>query len=141
MFQYIPEFKLSSDGFWIYKAQADELSKNGKVELDGYWNEAIDYMKKEYNFEFDWHLKISKSGGTEYYCMEICRQPKKDIEKMGNEKDENQKDEIKKDKIENEKNTEKKSSENKNTKERKKTKTSKTEYTKEEKTEYFKNQR
>ena len=140
MFQYIPEFTFSSDGFWIYKAQADELSKNGKVELDGYWNEAIDYMKKEYNIEFDWHLKISKSGGTEYYCMEICRQPKKDIDKMGNEKDENQKDEIKKDKIENEKNTEKKSSENKNTKERKKTKTSKTEYTKEEKTEYFKNQ-
>ena len=35
MFQYIPEFKLSSDGFWLYKAQADECNKNGKVELDG----------------------------------------------------------------------------------------------------------
>ena len=33
--QYIPEFKLSGDGFWIYKAQADEFKKNGKVELDG----------------------------------------------------------------------------------------------------------
>ena len=112
MFQYIPEFKLSGDGFWIYKAQADELSKNGKVELDGYWNEAIDYMKKEYNIEFDWHLKISKSGGTEYYCMEICRQPEKDIEKNGKEKNE-----IKKDEIKNEKNTEKKSTEEKSTKE------------------------
>ena len=56
MFQYIPEFKLSGDGFWIYKAQADEFKKNGKVELDGYWNEALDYMKKEYDIEFDWYL-------------------------------------------------------------------------------------
>ncbi len=73
MFQYIPEFKLSGDGFWIYKAQADEFKKNGKVELDGYWNEALEYMKKEYDIEFEWNLKTSKSGGYEYYCMEICR--------------------------------------------------------------------
>ena len=44
LFHYIPEFNLSGDGFWINKSQADEFTKTGKVELDGYWNEALDYI-------------------------------------------------------------------------------------------------
>lgn len=73
LFQYIPEFKLSSDGFWIDKAHADEFRKSGKVALDGYWNDAIDYLNEKYGIEFEWSLKTSKSSGYEYYCMEICR--------------------------------------------------------------------
>ncbi len=73
LFHYIPEFNLSGDGFWIHKSQADEFNRSGKVELDGYWNEALEYMKDKYGIEFDWYLKVSKSGGHEYYCMDICR--------------------------------------------------------------------
>ena len=143
MFQYIPEFKLSGDGFWIYKAQADEFKKNGKVELDGYWNEALEYMKNEYSIEFDWYLNISRSGGTEYYCMDICRQPKKDnltINKIAKSKEKSSKEdpntnENKKDESKKETSTEEKI---KTIKE--KTKTNKLDYSKEEKSEYFKKQ-
>lgn len=111
LFHYIPEFKLSSDGFWIYKAQADDFSKNGKIELDGYWNEALIYMKEEYNIEFTWELKISKSSNSEYYCMNIYRQ-------------------IIEDNL----------TPNKTIKTKEKSKTDKVEYSKEEKAEYFKSQ-
>ena len=40
LFYYIPEFKLSSDGFWLNKAEADEFTKNGKVELEEALNKA-----------------------------------------------------------------------------------------------------
>lgn len=73
LFHHIPEFKLSSDGFWLNKAEADEFTKNGKVELDGYWNEALTYVKEKYNISFEWHLEVSRSSGYEYYCMNICR--------------------------------------------------------------------
>ncbi len=73
LFHYIPEFKLSSDGFWISKGTADEFRKTGKVELDGYWNEALTYVKEKYNISFEWHLEVSRSSGYEYYCMNICR--------------------------------------------------------------------
>ena len=79
LFQYIPEFSISSDGFWIYKAEADEFTKSRKVKLYGYWNEALEYMKKEYGIEFDWYLNISESDGHQYYCMEICRISKEKI--------------------------------------------------------------
>jgi hypothetical protein len=73
LFHYIPEFKLSSDGFWIYKGAADEFRKTGKVELDGYWNEALTYVKEKYNISFEWHLEVSGKGEHKYYCMNICR--------------------------------------------------------------------
>lgn len=81
LFHYIPEFKLSSDGFWIYKSQADEFTKSGKVDLSDYWNEAISYMKKQYNIEFEWSLTTSTSDNYEYYCMNIHRKIIRDEKK------------------------------------------------------------
>ena len=73
LFHHIPEFKLCSDGFWISKGTADEFRKSGKVELDGYWNEALTYVKEKYNISFEWHLEVSGKGEHKYYCMNICR--------------------------------------------------------------------
>ena len=86
LFYYIPEFKLSSDGFWINKAEADEFTKNGKVELYGYWNDALDFMKSQYSLEFKWHLEVSNSGGHEYYCMNILKPDKPKDEKNKTER-------------------------------------------------------
>ncbi|MBP9562709.1 MAG: hypothetical protein KBE21_04790, partial [Acetoanaerobium sp.] len=139
LFQYISDFSISSDGFWISKAEADEFTKTGKVKLYGYWNEALEYMKNEYNIEFDWHLNISQSGGYEYYCMEICRIPEENIsDKVVGSNENYLKD----------KNIEEKEQENiqrneENHKQKKikdKKKAKKADYSKEEKAEYFKNQ-
>ena len=140
LFQYIPEFNLSSDGFWIYEKQAKEFEETGKVELDGYWNEALDYLKETYGIEFEWNLKTSKSGGYEYYCMEICRIFKENIsDKVVGSNENYLKDKNIKMEEENTERNEEKNNQ-KNIKEKKKTKNSKTEYSKEEKSEYFKNQ-
>lgn len=144
LFQYIPEFSISSDGFWIYKEAADEFTKSGKVDLDGYWNEALEYMKSEYSLEFDWHLNVSKSGETEYYCMEICRRPHEDSDdskeksKLKEIKNKNEKIKNKKIGKENIEKKENKENEAKNKTNSENFESNKASYSKEEKAEYFK---
>lgn len=41
------QFRLSSDGFWV-----DKINLALK-ELDGYWNQALNNVKKEFGLEFD----------------------------------------------------------------------------------------
>ena len=160
LFHYIPEFKLCSDGFWISKGVADEFRKSGKVELDGYWNEALTYVKEKYNISFEWHLEVSGKGEHKYYCMNICRTKETTdsdkikkpevteeiieiaktenkvsselIEKELNEKQLNT--QIQKEETK----TKEKSKADKNKTE--KSKLDKTKFSKEEKSEYFKNQ-
>ena len=73
LFNYIPEFKLKSDGFWLREHQAKKYKEKKIVELDGNWNNALDYVEERFGIEFEWFLNEIDENHFKYYKMEICR--------------------------------------------------------------------
>jgi hypothetical protein len=60
-----------SDGFWIDKETADEFVKTQKPVLDGNWNTALENVKNEFGFEFEFELITETEGNHTYYRLAL----------------------------------------------------------------------
>ena len=68
---FTPDFSLKSDGFCVSEEDYLKFRKNKELNLHGNWNKALENVKNEFGFTFEFFGNVTKSYGHNYYSFYI----------------------------------------------------------------------